>query len=147
MSARKVVVGIDGSPSSAAALAWAHDEARLRNVPLDVVLVFEPLSYGTIRGYPFPTREVDAAATANAERILDEAVAGIDDVELERDLVRAADAAKALVERSRDADLLVVGSRGHGGFAGVLLGSVSQKVVHHATCPVVVVRVAETRSA
>lgn len=138
MSARKIVVGLDGSPSSAAALAWARREARLRDVPLDVVLVFEPLSYGSIRGYPFPSQEVEQAARANAQRVLDDAE--IDDVQVERHLIRAGDAATALIERSHQADLLVVGSRGHGGFAGLLLGSVSQKCVQHAACPVVVVR-------
>ena len=140
MTAPNIVVGIDGSPSSLTALAWARDEARLRDVALHVVLTFEPLRYTDEQGYPVPAEEGQAIARATAQRTLDEAVADIDDVKLERHAVAAVDAARVLVDRSEDADLLVVGSRGYGGFAGMMLGSVSQKCVNHAGCPVVVVR-------
>jgi nucleotide-binding universal stress UspA family protein len=83
-------------------------------------------------------KEVRDAAERALEKTLREAHAETDSVEIERRVVEGRPA-RVLVDESRDAELLVVGSRGHGGFAGLLLGSVSQQVAHHASCPVVIV--------
>jgi nucleotide-binding universal stress UspA family protein len=83
--------------------------------------------------------ELRGAARAALDATLDEAIPDTGDVNVERRVVEGAPAA-VLVDESRDADLLVVGSRGRGGFAQLLLGSVSQQCAHHANCPVVIVR-------
>jgi len=134
----KIVVGVDGSPHSARALAWALAEARLRRYTLRVVYAFPALvSYlGTTAHEYYPQVERDAA------EVFERALADMpehSDVEVERALV-AGNPAGELVEESRRASLLVVGSRGLGGFRGMLLGSVSMHCVNHAHCPVVVVR-------
>lgn len=127
-----VVVGVDGSEQAQRALTWAAEEAKLRGARLRVVHVW---SYLAQTGEAFdPTYGDD-----DARRLLDEVVAGLDgavDVELAvvNDLP-----ARGLLDSARDADLLVVGARGMGGFGGLLLGSVSQQVAQHAPCPVVIV--------
>jgi nucleotide-binding universal stress UspA family protein len=146
-----VVVGVDGSVGSIEALRWGLDEARLRKAPLRAIhswVYLHPLVPALI-GYPYTTEAgegdaADAATTAQdaAESILDEAFAGIgeiDDMGVERMVVQGP-AAKVLIDAVSEHDLLVVGSRGHGGFAGLLLGSVSHQCVQHAPCPVVIVR-------
>jgi nucleotide-binding universal stress UspA family protein len=131
-----VVVGVDGSDSSAEALRWAVRQSGLTGQELHAVVSWD---------YP-----VDFAAggfaefdpEANARDVLATAVAdALDPVDAERvhQHVVAGHPARVLLDAAADADLLVVGSRGHGGFAGMLLGSVSQHVVAHATCPVLVV--------
>jgi nucleotide-binding universal stress UspA family protein len=136
-----IVVGIDGSEESKAALRWAVDEARLRGTRLRVVHAW--FAYPVIAdGLPM-VQEDWAALGETAQRFVEhfvEEVAGDPEgVELELAALHGT-AASVLVDASRTADLLVVGSRGHGGFSGLLLGSVSQQCVHHATCPVVVIR-------
>ncbi|MDP1804430.1 MAG: universal stress protein [Acidimicrobiales bacterium] len=127
-----VVVGVDGSEQARRALTWAAEEAKLRGARLRVVHVW---SYLAQTGEAFdPTYGDD-----DARRLLQEAVAGLDDgVDIE--LTAVCDLpARGLLDSSRDADLLVVGARGMGGFGGLLLGSVSQQVAQHAPCPVVIV--------
>jgi nucleotide-binding universal stress UspA family protein len=142
----RIVVGIDGSDHAKRALAWALDEARLRKTSLDVVYAWMLPVYAT--GYGFaPGALIDPVAmseSANAQldKTVDEVVGDAKDVAVERKAVEGM-AAQVLVEAAEGADLLVVGSRGHGGFAGLLLGSVSQQCAHHATCPVVIIRAAE----
>lgn len=150
---RRIVVGIDGSPGSQAALRWALAEARLRGATLHAVHAWElPLTPGGAGPYVVLGRppedspkldEIELAVQQEAERVLDEALGEVEgevgDVEIERDVVQEA-APQALLRASAGAEMLVVGSRGRGGFAGLLLGSVSQQCAHHATCPVVVVR-------
>jgi nucleotide-binding universal stress UspA family protein len=134
-----IVVGVDGSEASKAALRWALDEARLRGAPLRVLYAWAPpLVIGP--GVALPeTDQVDAEA--EGERMLDSAIAelGAEGVDVERAAVRGLPS-RVLVEAAGGADLLVVGSRGHGGFAELLLGSVSHQCAHHAPCPVVIVR-------
>jgi nucleotide-binding universal stress UspA family protein len=138
----RVVVGVDGSDASYAALHWATSEAARREARLDVVN-----AYG-FHQYPSPYGPIVAIDPGQLEKsskaVLDEMVAGAfgrsgppTAVEL---ISASLTPAPALLESAKGADLLVVGSRGRGGFRGLLLGSVSQQCVHHAPCPVVVVR-------
>jgi nucleotide-binding universal stress UspA family protein len=135
----RIVVGVDGSDTARRALNWAVAEARLRQAALEVVLAWH-MPY--IAGYPYAGVGFDPATfEKDAQTTLDSIVDGTDTTgvpQVARTLA-VGDAASALLDRSADADLVVVGSRGHGGFAGLLLGSVSHHVTHHATCPVVVV--------
>jgi nucleotide-binding universal stress UspA family protein len=148
-----VVVGVDGSPGSAAALRLALEEARLRGARLRAVLVWTmPLALEApepfVLGFPLPPRdeEQDAALATlaqRARRVLDDAIAAVLDggeagVEIEPVVVEGKPA-QALLQASEDADLLVVGARGHGGFHGLRLGSVSEQVAHHSRCPVLLV--------
>jgi nucleotide-binding universal stress UspA family protein len=139
---RGVVVGVDGSDGSRAALRWAADEARVRGAQLTVVNAWwQPVTVSPL-GEPVSLQQrVDLRP--RSERLLREAASWIDpqvagslDVEL---LPVESPTAPALLECAKGAGLLVVGSRGRGGFAGLLLGSVSQHCVRHATCAVVVV--------
>ncbi len=135
----RIVVGVDGSETAERALAWAVEEARLRGATLEVVLAWH-LPY--VAGYPYAGVGFDANAFERDSReALDKIVDRIDTdgiPEVVRTL-RPGDAASALLDAGTEADLIVVGSRGLGGFSGLLLGSVSHHVTHHATCPVVVV--------
>jgi nucleotide-binding universal stress UspA family protein len=138
----KIIVGVDGSPASKAALRWAFEEAGLRRLPLTAIYAYEyPIVSTTSQALHL--LETDFAAyRAAGERILDEAlneVAVNTSVQLER-VVTERPPAAALIEAAGEDDLLVVGSRGHGGFAGLMLGSVSEQCARHARSPVVVVR-------
>jgi nucleotide-binding universal stress UspA family protein len=135
---QRIVVGVDGSDPARRALQWAVEEARLRGAAVEALYAW---TYPYVGSIPVTPVVVDLERVeADARATLDEAVAQVahDGVTVEPVLVHAG-AAQALVERGREADLLVVGSRGLGGFGGLLLGSVSQQVTHHAPCPVVVV--------
>ena len=134
----KIVVGVDGSVHGREALTWALEEARLRGLRLQVVYAFPALvSYvGTIAHEYYPQVEKDA------HEVLDRALAEMPahpGVEVERTLVPG-NPAERLVEASRGATLLVVGSRGRGEFREMLLGSVSIHCVQQAHCPVMVIR-------
>ena len=140
-----IVVGVDQSEQAQQALRFALEEAKLRHARLRVVHAWQ---YGTVGAagvesfYPAvgpDVSEVREAAEQALEQALRESLPDTDSVEIERRVVEGRPAA-VLVDESRDADMLVVGSRGHGGFADLLLGSVSQQVSHHAACPVVIVR-------
>jgi nucleotide-binding universal stress UspA family protein len=140
-----IVVGVDHSAGARAALAFAHEEAQLRNAALRAVHAWQFGSIG-YNGYEMTSpaiggdiQKLRAAAAAALEQTLIEAIPDAGAVEIEQRLVEGAPGA-VLVDESRDASLLVVGSRGHGGFAQLLLGSVSQQCAHHAECPVVIVR-------
>ena len=134
----RIVVGYDGSAGARAALAWAVEEARLRDAALHVVNAWadplgEPNRYASL----IQLEDVEGAADRVLQRGINEVV-GDADVVVKRETSYTSPAL-ALVEASHDADLLVVGSRGRGGFTGLLLGSVGQQCAHHATCPVVIV--------
>ncbi|MEV1289580.1 universal stress protein [Micromonospora sp. NPDC049679] len=134
-----VMVGVDGSPTSAAALTHAADEAVRRSRLLVVAHVW----WGeTVREVRETHAGIEATAVADAAELVAAAVASVQarcpGILVEESLLRGPDPAHALVEASRGAGLMVVGSRGHGGFAGLLLGSVSQRLVQHAECPVLV---------
>ena len=137
-----IVVGIDGSEHSKKALRWALDEARLRGASLRVVYAWTMpvyFGYGLTSAAVLDPQSLRAAANENLDKALDDVAGGVKDVSIERKAVEGL-AAQVLVDEANDADLLVVGSRGHGGFTGLLLGSVSQQCAHHAPCPIVIVR-------
>jgi nucleotide-binding universal stress UspA family protein len=135
---RPIVVGIDGSPGSVAALRWAASEARAHGRPLTAVVAYDVPAY---YGYPLaPVPELDDAQRVGGEACLDKALADVygdkRPPEVRRE-VQQGNPARVLIDIAEDASLLVVGARGHGHF---LLGSVSDRCMHHAACPVVVVR-------
>ena len=134
----RIVVGVDGSEKSSAALKWALREAGLRHSSIVLVHGWLNSSVGLDQtGYAI------AAFEQAGETVLAEAVAAAHAQARELDItsmLSPSTAAQAIIDLSEDADLVVLGSRGHGGFAGLLLGSVSTAVVHHAHCPVVIVR-------
>lgn len=137
---RRIVVGVDGSVGSLTALRWALDEARLRGAILEVVGTWtDPLALGG-QGIPVGLGATMRNGTRRALRkglaaAVEGAEAGIE----VREAVICGRPAHVLSEVSDDADMLVVGSRGLGGFRGLALGSVSQQCAHHAHCPVVIV--------
>ena len=140
-----IVVGVDHSESAKAALRFAFEEAQLRQAPLRAVHAWQfgyigaPGIESSIPVLGAEPSEHHAAADAALDATVRETIPDPGDVKIERRVVEGA-AAAVLVEESREADLLVVGSRGHGGFAQLLLGSVSHQCAHHAECPVVIVR-------
>jgi nucleotide-binding universal stress UspA family protein len=139
-----IVVGVDSSEGGKAALRFALDEARLRQATLRVVHTwhFGGVGMSGIEGFtPVGAGDLSdfrRAAEVELDAILHDVAPSPDGVTIERRVVEGA-AATVLIDASRDADLLVVGSRGHGGFTGLLLGSVGQQCAHHAACPVVIV--------
>ena len=132
----EIVVGIDGSPSSKAALRWAEHYAESTGGRLTVVAVWHwPMSYGAPLAYDGFDPEKDA------QRMADAAQAEVSNtVGPVRTVVAQGHAGSVLIETAKDAAALVVGTRGHGGLVGMGLGSTSTFCVHHAHCPVVVVR-------
>lgn len=140
----RVVVGVDGSDSSRAALAWGLGQARATGAVLDVVTAWEiPLA---IRDPWPPGLTTDFEGLA--KRAQADAIAGLSGGEAQveiRSRVIEGNAADVLLDAAAGADLLVVGSHGHGGFMRAMLGSVGQHCVHHATCPVVVIRGPDAR--
>lgn len=162
----RIVVGVDASPNARRALAWAAAEARLRQAVLQVVHAYRakslaaPAYFGSqhtwdaavgAAGEPPPELTVsvhrreafEEAVRSQADELLEALLGELGDtvsgVEVQQTVVEDRHPAEVLVQLSVDADLLVVGSRGRGGFSELLLGSVSHAAVLHAVCPVVVV--------
>jgi nucleotide-binding universal stress UspA family protein len=134
----RIVVGVDGSRHAELALRWALDEARRRGARLQVVHSWQ-YPVVPVTGFSAPVIEIEGIEEA-ARATLDGCVDAEDTsgIEVERILVMGPPA-HGLLEAAAGADLLVVGSRGRGGFKGLLLGSVSQQCATHASCPVVIV--------
>jgi nucleotide-binding universal stress UspA family protein len=147
-----IVVGVDHSAGAWEALRFALTEARLRGASLRAIHTWQPpysgaglgLTEGAYRAEELS--ELKSAAEAALNASIQEAIPGVGEVEIERQVIEGVPAA-VLVEESRGAELLVVGSRGLGGFRGLLLGSVSQQCAHHAACPVVIVRAPDESAA
>jgi nucleotide-binding universal stress UspA family protein len=136
--AGRILVGVDGSIGSRTALRWAIEEATARGAVLDAVIVWEsPYDFAKFY-YSVDHKEIAERAR---ERLLETIaeVAGPHPAVEVRPVVLEGDPAQLLCAWSDDADLIVVGSRGRGDFAGMLLGSVSTKCAHHSRCPVVIV--------
>jgi nucleotide-binding universal stress UspA family protein len=143
-----IIAGIDGSGHSQRALEWAVAEAAVRHLPLSVITVYRPLvaGWGPAISYPEdPVLAERALKTAQAQ--LDEALARSGGSSPPSVTVRAVVgcADDELLNAAGDADMIVVGSRGAGGFARLLLGSVATHLAHHAHCPVVIVPAADHR--
>ncbi|WP_127356270.1 universal stress protein [Actinacidiphila soli] len=135
---RRIVVGVDGSPSSKQALRWAVEQAQLTGAAVDAVACW---AYPSMYGWGMTGLDpelADATGKMLAQAVTE--VVGDDPPVKIRESIVIGNATEVLLERSGGAELLVVGSRGHGGFSGALLGSVGQHCVQHAYCPVVVVR-------
>lgn len=138
-----IIVGIDGSGHSQRALEWAVKEAALRRVPVTVLTVHQAVrdNLGFVASYPGDadlTAEAEAAAQAETEKVLatlgssrpeSVTVSGVNGIP-----------ARELIKAGEGADMIVVGSRGMGGFSRLLMGSVAGQVARHAPCPVVIVR-------
>jgi nucleotide-binding universal stress UspA family protein len=136
----RIVVGVDGSEGSVAALRWAIGEGALRGAVVEAVSAFHVPYVGAASVMPLmlDPEEFEAAARAVLRKVVEQ----VDDsslVEPVRQLVLEGPASTVLVSAGKGASLLVVGARGHGGLAGMLLGSISRQVTEHADVPVVVV--------
>jgi nucleotide-binding universal stress UspA family protein len=134
----RIVVGVDGFESSSAALRWAIHQAKLTGAVVEAVTAWQiPVGTGLVPASDRPDYQDDA------RMVLTEAITEMymidTDVEVRPRVVEGR-AAQVLVDAAEGAELLVVGNRGHGGLAEALLGSVSQYCVHHASCPVVIMR-------
>ena len=135
-----IVVGVDGSDQAEGALRWAAEEADRRGVPLNIATAYTiPVFAASSMDAGYATLD-DEAIREGAEEVAKEARESVHIPGLEvRTLVESGDAAGVLLDLSAQADLVVVGSRGRGGFVGRLLGSVSSALPAHAKCPTVVV--------
>jgi nucleotide-binding universal stress UspA family protein len=142
--AGRIVVGVDGSPGSRAALRWAIGQAELTDSSVEAVIAWQipsaaagfgmaPMLPDDSLGYwdELAAKQLHGAITDTVEPTCEVSVTP---------MVRRGPAAEVLLDAASAADLLVVGSRGHGGFAGMLLGSVSQHCARHARCPVAIIR-------
>lgn len=138
-----IVVGVDGSRGSELALRFAIEEASLRREPLRIVCAWEPPAIDYAGAAFVPSGEYHRQARLHAEQVVEAALADARAALPEIDVSGAAiegHPTGVLVEAADGATLLVVGSRGRGGFASVILGSIGQGIAHHARCPVTIVR-------
>jgi nucleotide-binding universal stress UspA family protein len=141
-----ILVGVDGSEHSRRALSWAMRQAAQEHVPLTVMTVHpnpaRPATeiYWGVHAYPEDSHNVEVAQRA-VQEVVDKVASEMGETAPEVTVKAVTgDPAQELIKASNDADMLVVGSRGSGGFTQLLMGSVSSKVTHHAACPVVVIR-------
>jgi nucleotide-binding universal stress UspA family protein len=136
-----IVVGIDGSLPSSRALKWAAEEARFRHGDLRVVRAWSLPIYSV--GFIGMPDGAFTDASKLAVQDVDDQIAAVlgeePDPPIER-VIEFGQSARVILDAAKGADLVVVGSRGHGGFTGLILGSVSTQVLHHAKCPVLVIR-------
>jgi nucleotide-binding universal stress UspA family protein len=144
---RRIVAGVDGSEQSRAALRWAAGEAEAHDAELEAVTVLQPPLPLPLLG-PSPAvvagqTELSQPDVGRGEKLLEQTLEEVFGDQLPSRLTRfvaVGNPAGVLLSRALDADLLVVGVRGHGGFEGLLVGSVSEQCVRHARCSVVVAR-------
>ena len=139
---RRIVVGVDGSEPSIRALQWAARQATWSDATLEVVTAWtfpeHPAPLGLEIHVPWPD-ELIAQARVKLDEVIGDALPDMDPQGIHARVIRGS-AVPVLLDAARDAELLVVGSRGRGAMAELLLGSVSEHCVRHAGCPVVVVR-------
>ncbi len=136
---RRIVVGVDGSPSSREALRWAVRQAALTGSVVDAVIAWhDPASYAGYAWLIADTCDRDLAAKTLSD-VVDSAIPAGSAVTVRQRVIEG-HAARVLLDAAHGADLLVVGSRGHSGFPGALLGSVSQHCAQHSPCPAVIIR-------
>lgn len=137
-----ILIGIDSSHHSERALEWAMKEAAMRHAPLTVLSVHRVLDWTGHGALPVPANEELVKRTkAAAQELTDKVLAGLADARPESVTVEAVIGipAEELLRATANADMVVLGARGSGGFARLALGSVSDQVAHHARCPVVIV--------
>jgi nucleotide-binding universal stress UspA family protein len=144
MAKNHIVVGVEGSGGAVAALRWAITEAGYRDAVVEVLTAFLPTYVPAAPDFGFVSLDpidLNREVAKLQEQVIELAIGDSGDptVEIRRTL-RKGRPADMLIEASADAEMLVVGDRGRGGFRGLLLGSVSTQVSHHAKCPVVIVR-------
>ncbi|MGH3154524.1 MAG: universal stress protein [Streptosporangiaceae bacterium] len=137
-----VIVGVDGSGHSQRALEWALKEAAIRHAPLTVLTVHEAIAgyWGGMTNYPDdPARTEQARAAVQAET--DKVLTALDGPRPESVTVKAVHGypVEELITAGQDADMIVLGSRGAGGFTRLLMGSTAGQVAQHANCPVLIV--------
>ena len=139
---KTIVVGVDGSPGSRTALTWAAAEAADHGADLVVLNVWEHTLMPPAGSVSVSEHYVPEPSQTTADELLKviKEELGDEPPVVVRPHVKQGRPAKVLIDESTNADLLVVGKRGHGGFAGLVLGSVSQHVAAYAKCPVAVVR-------
>ncbi len=139
---KTIVVGVDGSAGSEDALRFAAEEAKQRHARLRVVHAWHvPVAAngaGFAMAYPIAPEELEEGAKKTLEKSVRALAEALDGIDVEQ-VVEQGQASEVLVKQTDGAELLVVGTRGHGGFVGLLLGSVSQQCAHHAHCPVAIV--------
>jgi nucleotide-binding universal stress UspA family protein len=138
-TSKPIIVGVDGSEESLRALRWDIDESRLRGLPLHVVNCwhYPPTPFSPYQP-PLSHEDFERTATDIVDSCVADALGKESDVEYTTRIVEG-HPSSVLVDLSADADMIVVGCRGRGGFVGLLIGSVSQHVAEHAHCPVVVI--------
>jgi nucleotide-binding universal stress UspA family protein len=141
---QRIVVGVDGSETSRQALRWAAAEAELHDAELHVVSAWDVPAMGAGAGMGAgwtiaDSDELRALAQSLVSSVVEQELGSNPSAKVRPSIERGS-TAHVLLEASKGADLLVVGSRGLGGFTGLMLGSVSSKMAHHASCPVVIVR-------
>lgn len=136
---QKILVGIDGSENSLRALRWALDEARTRGDVVELVHAWHfPYVADPTGMIPFPTGALEECGEAIIADALRSVTTEAEGVTVTTRIAQGT-GASPLIEASHDADLVVIGRRGHGGFLTLVMGSVAQQVAAHAHCPVVVV--------
>lgn len=140
----RIVVGVEGSGGAKAALRWAVREAEHRGARVEVVTAYANTYVPASPDFnyvPLDPIDLESEVRKMQSAVVDETLAelGDTDIEVTRKVVRGRPA-DSLIAAAEGADMLVVGSRGRGGFRGLLLGSVSQQIAHHGSCPVVIVR-------
>jgi len=142
-SGKRIVVGVDGSEPSRAALAWAVRQAELTGATIDAIIAWHyPVmasGYGWAPVAPDQETDFEGIAAKVIAQEIAEVVDPASDVTVSTS-VREGTASEVLLESADGASMLVVGSRGHGGFAGAVLGSVSLHCAHHSPCPLVIIR-------
>jgi nucleotide-binding universal stress UspA family protein len=138
----RIIVGVDGSPPSVAALRWAARQAELTGGSIDAVIAWEFPLVASGFGWA-PNKAFDDGTYCElATKTLNAAIGDVNPPPgvAVNQVVMEGNPAQVLLSAAKDADLLVVGNRGHGAFVDALIGSVSVRCLHHATCPVVIVR-------
>ncbi len=136
-----IVVGFDGSEHARRALGWAAEQARMRGVELRVVTAIPKASVSFWPSLPTgDSKDAERRTREQVDAAIGELGEQLEGIKVTRQIVREEQPARALCRAAEDAELLVVGSRGRGGFRGLMLGSTSQQSITYAPCPVTVVR-------
>lgn len=145
-----IIAGVDGSPESDAAVRWAARDAAIRDIPLTLVHVATPADATwsqtpTLEETPEEQQAEGRSLLAHASTIARAAIADTGQIQINGELLSSAAIVPTLVDESKDAELVVVGSRGRGALSRSILGSVSSGLIRHAHCPVALIREDDTQ--